>query len=86
MASLSPVVSDQWGMLTAAHARRLGVSRVDLNRLVEDGTFEPVSGAARVYRLTGVPDDPDQARPVFRHDFDHGVEQPTLRFIATVGL
>ena len=60
MASLSPVVSDQWGMLTAAHARRLGVSRVDLNRLVEDGTFEPVSGAARVYRLTGVPDDPDQ--------------------------
>jgi hypothetical protein len=33
MASLSPVVSDQWGMLTAAHARRLGVSRVDLNRL-----------------------------------------------------
>ena len=60
MASLSPVASDQWGMLTAAHARRLGVSRVDLNRLVKDGTFEPVSGAARVYRLTGVPDDPDQ--------------------------
>jgi len=60
MASLSPVASDQWGMLTAAHARRLGVSRVDLNRLVKDGTLEPVSGAARVYRLTGVPDDPDQ--------------------------
>jgi hypothetical protein len=60
VASLSPVVSDQWGMLTAAHARRLGVSRVDLNRLVKDGTLEPFPGAARVYRLTGVPEDPDQ--------------------------
>lgn len=60
MASLSPVASDQWGMLTAAQARRLGVSRVDLNRLVKDGTIEPVPGAARVYRLTGVPEDPDQ--------------------------
>ena len=60
MASLSPVARDQWGMVTAAHARRLGVSRVDLNRLVKDGTFEPVSGAPRVYRLTGVPEDPDQ--------------------------
>jgi len=60
MASLSPVASDQWGMLTAAQARRLGVSRVDLNRLVQDGTVEPVPGAARVYRLTGVPDNPDQ--------------------------
>ena len=60
MASLSPVASDQWGMLTAAHARRLGVSRVDLNRLVKDGTLECIPGAARVYRLTGVPEDPDQ--------------------------
>jgi len=60
MAILSPVASGQWGMLTAAHARRLGVSRVDLNRLVKDGTLEPVPGAARVYRLTGVPEDPDQ--------------------------
>ena len=60
MASLSPVARDQWGMVTAAHARRLGVSRVDLNRLVKDGTLEPVPGAARVYRLTGVPEDPDQ--------------------------
>ena len=60
MASLSPVASDQWGMLTAAQARRLGVSRVDLNRLAKDGTIEPVPGAARVYRLTGVPEDPDQ--------------------------
>jgi hypothetical protein len=60
MASLSPVASDQWGMLTAAHARSLGVSRVDLNRLVKDGTLEPVPGAPRVYRLTGVPEDPGQ--------------------------
>ena len=27
-----------------------------------------------------------RADPFFRHDFDHGVEQPALRFIATVGL
>jgi hypothetical protein len=60
MASLSPVASDQWGMLTAAQARRLGVSRVDLNRLVKDGSLGLVTGAARVYRLTGVPEDPDQ--------------------------
>lgn len=60
IASLSPLASDQWGMLTAAQARRHGVSRVDLNRLVKDGTLEPVPGAARVYRLTGVPEDPDQ--------------------------
>ncbi|MDQ1539181.1 MAG: hypothetical protein QOE58_3574 [Actinomycetota bacterium] len=60
MASLSAVASDQWGMLTAAQARRVGVSRVDVNRLVKDGTLEPVPGAARVYRLTGVPEDPDQ--------------------------
>jgi len=60
MASLSVVASDQWGMVTAGHARRLGVSRVDLGRLVNDGTLEPVLGAARVYRLTGVPQDPDQ--------------------------
>ena len=60
MASLSRVASDQWGMLTAAQARRLGVSRVDLSRLVKDGTVEPVPGAARVYRLSGVPEDPDQ--------------------------
>jgi hypothetical protein len=60
MASLSFVSSDQWGMLTAAQARRVGVSRVDLNRLVNDGSVERITGAARVYRLTGVPEDPDQ--------------------------
>lgn len=60
MAKLSLLTADQWGMVTAAQARRKEVSRVDLNRLVDDGTLEPVPGAARVYRLTGAPEDPDQ--------------------------
>lgn len=59
MAKLSSYAAEQWGMVTAAQARRLGVSRVDLNRLVDDGTLEAISGAARVYRLTGAPQDPD---------------------------
>lgn len=59
MASLSPSASEQWGMVTAAQARRLGISRVDLSRLIGDGTLEVVAGAARVYRLTGAPEDPD---------------------------
>jgi hypothetical protein len=46
-------------MVTAAQARDLGVSRVDLNRLVRDGSLERVEGAARVYRLTGAPPEPD---------------------------
>ena len=59
MSSLSPSASEQWGMVTAAQARRLGISRVDLGRLVGDGTLEAVAGAARVYRLTGAPEEPD---------------------------
>jgi hypothetical protein len=46
-------------MFTAAQARELQVSRVDLNRLIQDGTLERVESAARVYRLTGSPPDPD---------------------------
>ena len=46
-------------MVTAGQARRLGVSRVDLNRLVNDETLERVAGAARVYRMTGAPEHPD---------------------------
>jgi len=38
---------------------RVRVSWVELNRLVGDGTLDAVAGAARVYRLTGVPEDPD---------------------------
>lgn len=59
MARLSPPAGDQWGMVTAAQARRVEVSRVDLKRLIDDGTLEPVAEAARVYRLTGAPDDLD---------------------------
>lgn len=33
----------------------MGISRVDLNRLVHDGTLERIETAARVYRLTGSP-------------------------------
>ena len=46
-------------MVTAAQARELQVSRVDLNRLVQDGTLERVEPAVRVYRLVGSPPDPD---------------------------
>lgn len=46
-------------MFTAAQARELLISRVDLNRLIQDGTLERIESAARVYRLTGSPPDPD---------------------------
>lgn len=58
IAALSPLVAGQWGMVTAAQARELGVSRVDLNRLVHDGSLERVDAAARVYRLAGSPPEP----------------------------
>jgi predicted transcriptional regulator of viral defense system len=59
MATLSPLAAEQWGMVTAAQARGLGVSRLDLSRLVTDGTFDRIDPGARVYRLTGSPTDPD---------------------------
>lgn len=59
LAAISLVASEQWGMITAGQARRLGVSRQDLSRLVDDGTLAVADQAARVYRLTGVPEDPD---------------------------
>jgi hypothetical protein len=59
LSRISPTASEQWGMVTAGQARRLEVSRVDLNRLIADGILEHVPDAARVYRLTGVPEDPD---------------------------
>lgn len=46
-------------MVTAEQARGLGVSRVDLSRLLGDGALERVAGAARVYRLAGSPPDPE---------------------------
>ncbi len=57
---LSGFTVAQWGMVTAAQARALGVSRADVNRLVADGVLEVVSGGARVYRLAGAPADPDR--------------------------
>ena len=59
MSQLSPSASEQWGMVTAGQARRLGVSRVDLNRLIDDEILETIDNAPRVYRLTGAPADPD---------------------------
>lgn len=59
MAAISPVAAEQWGMFTAGQARRAGVSRQDLKRLVDDGTLTVADQAARVYRLAGVPEDPD---------------------------
>ncbi|MGH4002938.1 MAG: type IV toxin-antitoxin system AbiEi family antitoxin domain-containing protein [Pseudonocardiaceae bacterium] len=56
---LSPLAAEQWGMVTAAQARQLAVSRLDLSRLVQDGTFERIEPGARVYRLTGSPPDPE---------------------------
>jgi len=59
LASLSRLTPEQWGMVTAEQARDLGVSRVDLSRLLGDGALERVAGASRVYRLTGSPPDPE---------------------------
>src|SRR2546423_10324432 len=59
VAMLSGVTAEQWGMVTGGQARMLGVTRVDIARLVADGTLEQIVGAARVYRLTGSPPDPE---------------------------
>lgn len=59
MATLSSIAAEQWGMVTAPQARRAEVSRVDLGRLVADGSIVPVDDAARVYRIAGAPEDPD---------------------------
>jgi hypothetical protein len=59
LAALSVLTAEQWGMVTAAQVRWLGVSRVDIGRLLADGALERVAGAARVYRLAGSPPDPE---------------------------
>jgi hypothetical protein len=59
MAAISPIAAEQWGVFTAGQARRAGVSRQDMKRLVDDGTLAVADQAARVYRLAGVPEDPD---------------------------
>ena len=57
---LSQVSVEQWGMITAAQVRALGVSRYDVSRLVHDGVLERMPNAARVYRLVGAPLEPDR--------------------------
>jgi hypothetical protein len=47
-------------MVTAAQARRLSVSRVDIARLLDDGSLERIAHAPGVYRLVGSPPDPDR--------------------------
>lgn len=59
MERLGSIAAEQWGMVTAAQARRADVSRVDLGRLVADGSVVPVDDSARVYRIAGAPVDPD---------------------------
>lgn len=59
LARLSDLASEQWGMVTTAQARRLGVSSVDLARLASDGILVPAADAARVYRVAGAPADPE---------------------------
>lgn len=59
LAQLSELASEQWGMVTTAQARRLGVNSVDLARLAGDGILVPAAEAARVYRVASAPADPD---------------------------
>lgn len=59
VAAISTLAVEQWGMMTAGQARRLGVTRVDLGRLIADGSVAPVHEASRVYRLTGVAENYD---------------------------
>ena len=78
LAALSPLAAEQWGMVTSGQARELGVTRLDLNRLVQDGAFERIEPGARVYRLTGSPPDPDQD-PLRATWLQLGAGTPTAR-------
>lgn len=44
------LASEQWGLITAAQALRLGVSRTQLSRMVSDGRLEPMCYG--VYQVT----------------------------------
>lgn len=50
---LADVTAHQWGMVTSAQARTLGVSRLDLSRLAEAGHLERL--AHGVYKDAGAP-------------------------------
>lgn len=51
--ALAEITSSQWGMVTTAQAERLGVSRLTLSRLSEQGLFERVTQG--VYLDSGAP-------------------------------
>ncbi|MGH3545166.1 MAG: type IV toxin-antitoxin system AbiEi family antitoxin domain-containing protein, partial [Mycobacteriales bacterium] len=59
MARLSELAQGQWDLVTAAQARDLAVSRLDLSRLVSDGALMRIAAAYGVYRLIGAPPEPD---------------------------
>lgn len=53
---LADLASSQWGMVTAAQARRLDVTPQQLARMHRDGVLHRLQHG--VYRLAGVPHDP----------------------------
>lgn len=55
VATLSSLASGQWGMVTTAQAKMLGVSRLDMSRLEQSGAMERL--AHGVYKDAGVPSD-----------------------------
>ncbi|MGO3357416.1 MAG: type IV toxin-antitoxin system AbiEi family antitoxin domain-containing protein [Bifidobacterium crudilactis] len=55
VATLSALTSGQWGMVTTAQAKMLGVSRLDMSRLERSGAMERL--AHGVYKDAGVPSD-----------------------------
>jgi predicted transcriptional regulator of viral defense system len=57
MGRLGELAQDQWGLVTAQQGRAAEVSRLSVNRLVDDGALERV--APGVYRVVGAPPDPD---------------------------
>ncbi|WP_074994389.1 type IV toxin-antitoxin system AbiEi family antitoxin domain-containing protein [Streptomyces prasinopilosus] len=55
LATLSGVAADQWGLVTAAQARDLGLGGVQLKRLTEAGLLESVGRGVYVLPAAGLP-------------------------------
>src|SRR5450759_5422610 len=53
---MSELAADQWGLLTSAQAKKLGVSANDLTRLGVDQVIRPVRHG--VYAMVGAPASP----------------------------
>lgn len=77
LAALSPLAAEQWGMVTAAQARELGVTRLDLNRLVQDDTLERIEPGATSLPADRQPPDPDLDR--CRRRGSSSAQAPRLR-------